>query len=1034
LTEYAATHSLEQLLQKTLDEIGELTNSPIGFYHFVEADQKTLSLQAWSTKTLKEFCNAEGIGLHYSIDQAGVWTECVQLRRPVIHNDYESLPNRKGLPEGHARIVRELVVPIFRNDKIVAILGVGNKPREYSDKDVELVSYIAELAWEITERKKAEENRLLLAHTMESVDEIATITDLDNRLIYVNKAFKSIYGYSNEEVIGKRIGIVWSPNNPAGLIDEILDQSKTGSWKGEVLNLTKDGREFPISLKTSQVKDERGNILGLVGISEDITEHKKAENALKMSQFSIDRAHDAIFWINKQGMFSYVNEQACRSLGYTFEELLTLYLWDIDPVYSKEKWYYNWEYYQKNQRSSSEHLESLHRRKDGTVFPVEVSSKYIRFGEAELHVCHVRDITERKKSEEDLRKNEAKLSSIFKVAPTGIGIISNRILLEVNERVCDMVGYTKEELIGKSARILYSCDEDYEYVGKEKYRQIRKFGIGTVETRWRHKDGRIIDVLLSSAPINPSDIEPNVTFTVLDITERKHAEKALRESEEKFSKMFYSSPVPMTISRVSDGRYVEVNDSFIKRMGAQREDVIGKSSIELGIWADPTDRNEMIKVLHEEKALNNYEGKFCTKTGEIITSLLFRDTIELAGEKYYISTSLDITDRKRAEEELRITKILLEQTLEQSPIPMVLVTMPDAIVRVANKATLQFLGIEDEPSPLNMPLLNFKPSYKDYDLEGRETKIEDLPLARSLKGLRTEEEERFIVRKDGTVRYELINATPIVDNAGQIIAGYLIMLDITDRKKAEEEIKKLNEELEMRVQQRTAQLEEANKELEAFAYSVSHDLRAPLRAIDGFGLALQEDYYDLFDKQAKNYIDRIRTNSQRMSTLIDDLLNMSRVVRREINKKGVNLSKIAEDTFKDLTEFIGKRKITLNLSREMYDYADPQLIKLCFQNLFDNALKFSQGNKKTVIDVGFEVKNDQKIYYVKDNGVGFNEKYASKLFGVFQRLHTQEEFPGTGVGLATVQKIIQKHGGKIWAESKLNKGSTFYFTLNEINH
>jgi PAS domain S-box-containing protein len=157
LMEYAGTHSLEELLQKTLDEIGALTNSPIGFYHFVEPDQKTLSLQAWSTRTVKEFCTAKGKGMHYGIDKAGVWVDCVRERRPVIHNDYLSLPYRKGLPEGHAAVIRELVVPIIHKDNIVAILGVGNKPIDYTDKDVELVSFIADVAWEITKRKQAEE-------------------------------------------------------------------------------------------------------------------------------------------------------------------------------------------------------------------------------------------------------------------------------------------------------------------------------------------------------------------------------------------------------------------------------------------------------------------------------------------------------------------------------------------------------------------------------------------------------------------------------------------------------------------------------------------------------------------------------------------------------------------------------------------------------------------------------------------------------------------------------------------------------------
>jgi PAS domain S-box-containing protein len=1167
LMEFAEEHSLQELLQKTLDEVDLLTDSSIGFYHFVEADQKRLSLQAWSTRTIAEFCSAEGKGMHYNIDEAGVWVDCVHTKQPVIHNDYHSLKHRKGLPEGHAPVIRELVVPIIRENKIMAILGVGNKPSNYTQKDVELVTYLADLAWEITNRKRMDEalkeseayNKILFR---DSNIPLIVMDPITFKYTDCNEAAVRIYGFNDRsETLGKtpidvsfpiQYGGELSENIIAEKIDLALEkgsilfewkhQNPDGKiWDAEVnlmtfKHLTKkllqfslhditEQRQAQIALRESEERframiehssdaitlvnsegkviyesptayklsgysnEERignstfdtvypedfkkikesfsrlitnpGGVESILfrGVRKDgtiwwvegtgtnqldepsinaiivnyrnVTDRKVAEENLKMFKYTTDCATDAIFWMNKEGGFVYVNDKACISLGYTREELLRIFLWDIDPIYPKKQWFENWESYQKNQQGGGERIETVHRRKDGSIFSVEVTSNHLWFGEAELHVAHIRDITEKKRAEETLKKNQAKLTSIFKVAPTGIGMVINRILTEVNDRVCEMVGRTKEELTGKSARVLYPSELDFEYVGKEKYRQIKEYGIGTVETRWIHKDGHIIDVLLSSAPINPYDFEQGITFTALDITERKKAEETLRESEEKFSKIFYSSPVPLSISRVSDGKYIEVNDSFLKRMEIQREDVIGKSSVELDIWTNPTDRNSMIKDMHEDKILKNFEGKFRTKSGEVITSLLFRDIVEIANEKYYISTSLDITDRKKAEDELRITKILLEQTIEQSPVPMVLVSMPDTVIRIVNRACLHFLGIEDEPSVINTPLMNFKPSYQDFDLEGRLCEVEDLPLARSLIGFKTDGEERYVVRKDGTIRYDLVNSTPIYDEKGQVIAGYLIMMDITDRKKAEEEIRKLNEELETRVQQRTEQLELANKELESFAYSISHDLRAPLRAIDGFSSALQEDYQNLFDEQAKNYISRIRTNSQKMSTLIDDLLNMSRVVRKEIDKKEINLSDIAEETYNELTEFIGTRKIEFRLTKQMIDFADPVLIKLCLQNMIDNAIKFSVSKRKTIIQFGYLIKDKKKVYYIKDNGVGFNNKYAGKLFGVFQRLHSQEEYPGTGVGLATVQKIIFKHGGKIWAESKLNKGATFYFTLNE---
>jgi PAS domain S-box-containing protein len=215
LMAYAGTHSLEALLQKTLDEIGALTNSPIGFYHFVEPDQKTLSLQAWSTRTEKEFCTAKGKGMHYGIDKAGVWVDCVHERRPVIHNDYLSLPHRKGLPEGHAAVIRELVVPIMREDHVVAILGIGNKPTDYTEKEVELVSFIADVAWEITKRKRAEEAlrrnekqyRGLFENMIDGIAYCKMVFEngkpQDFIYLSVNHAFEVLTGLKN--VVGKRV-------------------------------------------------------------------------------------------------------------------------------------------------------------------------------------------------------------------------------------------------------------------------------------------------------------------------------------------------------------------------------------------------------------------------------------------------------------------------------------------------------------------------------------------------------------------------------------------------------------------------------------------------------------------------------------------------------------------------------------------------------------------------------------------------------------------------------------------------------------
>lgn len=532
-----------------------------------------------------------------------------------------------------------------------------------------------------------------------------------------------------------------------------------------------------------------------------------------------------------------------------------------------------------------------------------------------------------------------------------------------------------------------------------------------------------------------------------NILRKKHAESKLQASEDKFRKAFITSPDSININQLDNGKYVSINLGFTKIMGYTEDEVIGKTSLELNIWENPADRQRLVKELTESGEVTNLEARFVMKNGSVKHGMMSATIIHLNGIPHIISITRDITDRKISEELIRKSEEkyrLLAENISD-------------VIWILDTETLRFLycspsverlrGYTSEEiigKPVSDALTTEAADYLTSLIKERANAI--LTGKASEGHFFTNEVEQPC--KDGTFVWTEVVTSYYINKENGHVEVLGVTRDISARKQAEEalreseikaevaqqlnsegEIMRVNAGLEKRVAERTSQLEAANRELEAFAYSVSHDLRAPLRAIDGFSRFVLEDYGPKLDDEGKRLLGLIRSNTQKMDKLITDILALSRVTRSQHKISKIDMAKMAVSMFHEAAAPEVIEKLSLSVGDLPETYADPTYIKQVWLNLFFNAVKFSSLKEKPEIHINGYREDGFNIYCVSDNGVGFNQEYAHKLFGVFQRLHRSDEFEGNGVGLAIVQRIIHRHGGEVWAEGAEGKGATFYFSL-----
>lgn len=747
-----------------------------------------------------------------------------------------------------------------------------------------------------------------------------------------------------------------------------------------------------------------------------------------------ENAPDAVIVINSKGFILKWNPAAEKMLGWKEEEVLGKVLNDvIVPEEFRQGYINEVKAFMKTGRSEVFGKTTMLRvlRKNNTSMIVDFTVAPAMVNDDFLLIGFSRDATERRRSEHALRESEERYRlltsevrdyAIIMLSPEGN-------ISSWNEGAERINGYQEQEIIGQNCAIFYTAAE------REQNLPMEELAIASQEGRfesegWKvKKDGTLFWANSVITALKRSNSIIGYSSITRDNTERKKAEEVivqlnasleqrvverteeLQQSEKKYRKLFENSPLPMWVLDMENWRFIDVNEAAIIHYGYSREEFLTMTTLDIR----PQDEKERFLSLDRTAAYGMRNAglwKHLKKDGSIIQVEVNSHEMNIGPLKARLVLSVDITEKKKAEERL-------ELALEAGQIgTWELDLVNDTSIRnLRHDQIFGYTTLQPEWGAKNL----LKQVYPD-DLEQVQQSFGEALESRSWNV------ETRINWPDGSVHWVLIKGRVIDESWMKPTRMLGTVIEITQHKNAEEEIRGLNNELEQRVMVRTRELHSANKELESFSYSVSHDLRAPLRAIHSYSQILLETYKNKLDEDGNKILNRVMFNAQKMERLIHYLLEFSKLGKTTLNKTNIDINKIVKDVISELAQS-NKYHQNIIVSELGMAVADEFTIQLVFQNLLLNATKYSSRKENPQVEVGVLQTEKGKTYYIKDNGAGFDMTYYHKLFDVFQRFHRQDEFEGTGIGLAIVQKIIFKHGGQVWAQSAVNEGATFYFTL-----